>query len=386
MENSNLQTLLADVSNRWMGHGGPITKGPYKPVEKLIAAFEMTRPLLSTIGPPLAGAGAVLSIGGIPSIPKILIGSFCVLIATFGIHTFNDWIDRERDKEAWPMRAIPTGRVYPKVAFILSISYFIISIVLTFFFINKTTSVILLIALTLGILYTMHFRDRVGYLSLPFIIGLFPIGGWAAFSPETLFRSPLPWILYAMAWLWQAGHIMVHSAGHPVKEVDGKRITEIKGFFFATTPNLSAILGLIFLLLTFFLSIVLFFITPLGYLYLTFSIVSGIYVLIPSIRLLQDPENKIKSLTAFNGASKYLVILSSGIIIDIFIHAVIWEYIVSSFAFLKLHFGLWLWPLLFAGIATIIGLIFVAIFILNLAVKHIMKRKDFAVKKPLMRG
>ncbi len=386
MKSSNLQTLLTDASNRWMGHGGQTTKGPYKPIDRLIGAFEMTRPLLATMGPPLAGAGAVLSIGLIPSIPKIIIGSFIVLIATFGIHTFNDWVDRERDKKAWPARAIPTERVRPGIAFGLSISYFIISLALTFFFINITTSVILLIALSLGILYTMHFRDRIGYLSLPFIIGLFPIGGWAAFSPETLFRSPLPWILYAMTWLWQGGHIMVHSAGHPVKVVDGKRTTEIKGFFFPTTPHLAAILGLIFLILTFCLSISLFFFSPLRYVFLAISVLSGVYVIIPSVILLQDPENKKKSLAAFNGASKYLTILSSGIIMDIFIQTVAHEYLLEAFAFLRLHLGLWLWPILFAGIATIIGLFFVAIFILDLLVRYFIGKRDYTVNKSLMRG
>lgn len=384
MENNHTEFSSTDILNRWMGHGGPLRKGPYKPIERITAAFEMTRPLLATMGPPLAGEGAVLSIGAIPSISKIIIGSLCVLIATFGIHTFNDWVDRERDREAWPMRAIPTGRVYPKPAFILSVLYFLISLVLTFFFINPKTSFVLFIALSLGILYCLYLRDRVGYLSLPFIIGLFPIGGWTAFAPETLFKSPLPWFLYAIAWLWQAGHIMVHSAGHPVKEVNGKRITEIKGFFFSTTPSEAAVLGLIFLFLTFCFSIAIFFISPPGYLYLSIATLAGIYVLIPSIRLLLDPENKRKSLAAFNAASNYLIILSSGIIIEVFIRTVVWEYAVSFLSFMKLHLGLWFWPILFAGFATTIGFVILTIFLLELSVKYLIRKRRLTVKSLMM--
>jgi len=385
MANAKPGREMTDMINRWMGHGGSVSIGPYKPIEKMIAAFEMTRPLLSTMGPPLAGAAAVLSISSIPSIPKIIFGSLAVIIAAFGIHTFNDWVDRERDKQAWPMRAIPTGRIQPKTAFILSMSYFIIAITMTYFLINSTTSLILFIALFLGCLYCLRLRDKIGYLSLPFIIGLFPIGGWTAFSPKTLFHSPMPWILFAMAWLWQAGHIMVHSAGHPVKEINGKRITETKGFFFSTTPAQAAILGLVFLILTFVLSITIYFISPLGYLYLALSIISAIYVIVPAYKLLKNPENKAKSLTAFNAASNYLIMVNMAIIIDIFVQTVLWKYLASPVSILRTHLGLWLWPVIFAALATIIGFLFLAIFILKEIINYSVQRRKRNINS-LVRG
>jgi 4-hydroxybenzoate polyprenyltransferase len=358
MEDYGLKALLGSMLHRGIGHGNPSSRAPYKPIERLTAAFEMTRPLLAVMGTALVAAGAVLALGPLPPLIMIIYGITCSALANFYIHTFNDWSDRERDREAWPKRALPSSRISARAALLLSLFYFILAIVLTWIFFNITTAVILTISLSLGTIYTKYLRDRVGYLTLPFIIGIHPVGGWAAFSAHTLFKNPLPWILY----------VLVRK---------GKRVTQVRAFFFWTTPHQAAVLGFFFLLLTFCVSIYLFFVTPLGYFYLCIAILSAVYALIPSALLIKDPENKKKALNAFNVASLYALILCLSILIDILVFHVLGTHILSILSSLYAIPSLWLLPLLFAGFATLIGLFFVGIFILDRIIKIVMKRKRY---------
>ncbi len=378
-EDYGLKALIGNILHKGIGHGNPASKAPYKPIERAIAAFEMTRPILTIMGIALIATGAVLAIGTIPPILKIIYGIICAFLANCYIHTFNDFSDRERDKQVWPNRALPTKRISPQNALILSLCYFILAVGLTAIFFNITTGMIILISLSLGTLYTVFLRDRVGYLVLPFIVGIHPLGGWAAFSPHTLFKNPLPWILYALIFFWQAGHIMIHSTLHPVKEVNGRRITQVKGLFFTTTPRQAATLGFIFLFMTFCISIYLYFVAPLGYIYIVVAILSAIYALIPSIRLIKEPENIQRALRAFNAASLYSLILCFFVLVDVLVYKVLWEYLVSFHNLLRFNIGLWMFPLIIAGIATIFGFAFLGIFVLDAITKWFMKRRQFSL-------
>lgn len=379
MEDYGLKAFLGSILHRGIGHGNPGIKPPFKPVERVTAAFEMTRPLLAIMGTALVATGAVLALETIPPFLLIIYGFICSAIANFYIHTFNDWSDRKRDEKAWPKRAIPTGSVSPRAALVLSVFYFVLAVLLTGIFFNITTAIIITISLSLGTLYTKYGRDRIGYLTLPFIVGIHPIGGWAAFSPHTLFKSPLPWILYALIFLWQAGHIMVHSTLHPVIEVKGRRLTQIKGFFFSTTPRQAATLGFVFLTLTTAVSIFLYFVSPLGYIYLVVAILSAFYALIPSAMLIKEPENMQKAINAFNAASLYALTLCLSVIGDILVYKVLWIHLSPFFALINSKQGLWLLPLALAVLATIIGFILLGIVIIDRIIKGIVGRKKVAL-------
>jgi len=311
---------------RWMGYGVPVSKGSYSSREKTAALLEVTRPLLALMGPPVAGAGAVLAINGFPSLSKCFLGSLLVLVATFGMHTFNDWRDKKRDLRAWPGRPIPSGRLKPPEALVLSLFFFALSLSGAWMLFNATLFAILLIALTLGVVYCLVLRDRVGYLSLPPIVGLFPVGGWAAFSPDTLFTNPLPWLLYLLTVGWQAGHIMVYSAGHPIEEVGGRKKTEVPALLFRPSPVAASLSGLVFLVATLVVSIGLYLASPLRYPYLVIAVGSALIVVTAALRLLRDPLNRRKALLAFNVASFYEMALFGGILVDVFVFRVASKY------------------------------------------------------------
>ncbi len=309
-----------------MGYGVALARMSYSSRERAAALVEVTRPLLSMMGPPVAGAGAVLALNGFPSLSKCFWGSLVVLVAAFGMHTFNDWRDKRRDLRAWPGRPIPSGRLKSPEALALSLFFFALSLLGAWRLFNPTLLAVLVIALALGVIYCLVLRDRVGYLSLPPIVGLFPIGGWAAFSPDTLFTSPLPWLLYLLTVGWQAGHIMVYSAGHPVEEIGGRMKTEVPALLLRPSPRGASILGLAFLVATLVVSIGLYLTSPLRYLYLVIAVGSGLVVVAAALRLVGDPLNRRKALLAFNVASFYEMALFGGILLDVFVFRLLVKY------------------------------------------------------------
>lgn len=313
-----------------MGHGGISRKRRYTFFERVFSYFEITRPFLLAMAPPISGAGAILANGKMPHLLPVILGTAAVCMATAGIHTFNDWWDRKRDVEVWPDRPIPTRRIPPVLAFAYALLLMAASVVIVWFSFNPVATTVLGVGLVLGVIYTVFLRDIVGYLSLPVIIAIFPLGGWAAFSPETLFTSPIPWILAVMAIVWQCAHIMVHSASHPTKIDDGRLVTEKKAFFFYPSPAASAWMGFYFTIALFLITVAAFFPVDLGWFYLIIAVPMGTVAIFSTIALIRDPTNKAKSMGAFNIASMYLIFIFGGIVIDLFFRKSLRDYIVGA--------------------------------------------------------
>lgn len=315
-EQANLAAKIGNIISIGMGTRRTLPEGKARLKGKVVAFLEITRPILLLFSPALVGSGIVLSIKGVPPTGKTLLFFIAVVLATGGIHSFNDWADRERDLLVWPNRPIPSGRVREKEALILSFLLFSTALAISWNFFNSTNFLIMLVALILGCLYCLHLRDKIGYLTLPPIIGLFPIGGWSVFSPKNLFSSSLPWLLYLLALSWQAGHIMVYSPCHPLRWMKDKPKTEMPALFFSTTPYMASLLGGVFHVLTLLISIWLFFVASLGYIYLVMALLGGFIALSSAVSLVHNPTDRKKAITAFNAASTYELLLFGGILID----------------------------------------------------------------------
>jgi len=182
-----------------------------------------------------------------------------------------------------------------------------------------TNFFILLAAIILGILYSVYLRDTVGYLSLPPIVGLISLGGWTAFSAETLFTTWLPWYLYLLHFFWQAAHIMVYYPLHIPGDIAIKRNIAVPAAFFFTPSAKSAVaIGIGFLSLTLLLSILLpLFAQPqLGYLYLVLIVITGVYALMSSVTFWRDVSDAKKGLRAFTSLSVFRLVTVVAILLD----------------------------------------------------------------------
>jgi 4-hydroxybenzoate polyprenyltransferase len=267
-----------------------------------------------------AAAAVVLSVGGYPPWDKAILGLITVALAGWGINALNHYIDRERDKVIWPERAIPAGRVRASTALVSAVLAFVCALLLSWFFFNPSNFIILLLAIMLGAFYSVYLRDRVGYLSLPPIVGLVSLGGWAAFSPETLFTSWLPWFLYLLHFAWQAGHIMIYYPLHtPPEAADNKTIKLPLAFFFVPSAKTAVSIGIGFVCLTLLLSTLLPLLTPLSYLYLALVLAAGLYGLTIGIKFLRNISDTKKGLQAFTAVSIFRLVTVAAILLDIFL-------------------------------------------------------------------
>ncbi len=306
---------------RWLGIGSELKTG-YSWSEKIGGLIDITRPRLCLMTPLGSGAAAVLAGGRFPPIAQCFWGFGAVALAVAGIHTFNDYVDRKRDRTVWPGRPIPSGRVGAFEALLLTVACFFTSAVITWFVFNEICFAILALTMLLGTLYSLNLRRKVGYLTLPPINGLIYLGGWTAVSPATLFTSWLPWGLFLLAILWQTGHIMIYSAVHPSTREGDKILTESQAFLYKPNLEEAAKMGFAFLSLTFFFSVLLGFIIHLGVIYLVLIVSGGTLALRHSLRFLKDVGNREKGFKAFGAASNFMLIIRGAILIAVFIRYV----------------------------------------------------------------
>ena len=287
--------------------------------DRLLGFTSLSRPIFFILTPVNAASAAVLALGGYPTLTTCLLGFFAVAFASCAVNVFNDYVDRARDRHIWPKRAIPSGRVRPSEALLVIVVSLAISLSITWLVFNPLTFYILLLAIILGGLYSAYLRDRVGYLSLPPIVGLIYLGGWAAFSPETLFSSFLPWYLYLLGVIWQMAQIMIYYPVHIIPSNDVNLKMKVPpALFFTSSPRAAVKIGVIFTCLAMLLSVLLPLVAPLGTFYLILAIAAGIYALIGGIRLQKDALNKEKGLRAFTALTVFRLVISAAILLTIF--------------------------------------------------------------------
>ncbi len=310
-----MNSRLNEIARASFGYGLTVKK-EYGFGGRILGLLALARPIFLILTPLNAGSAAVLGLGGYPSWSQCLFGSCAVAFTIAAVHAFNDYVDRERDKYLWQTRPIPSGRVKPEEALVLVVILFAASLSIAWFLFNPLTFFILLLAVILSCLYSAYLRDKVGYLSLPPINGLIYLGGWAAFSPETLFSSPLPWYLYLLGVAWQAGHIMIYYPQH-ITDNGKSGIKAPPAFFFTPSPQVAVGIGTGLICLTLLLSALLPLLAPLGALYLVLVLAVGIYALTNGLQLLRDALNREKGRKAFTSVTIFRLTISAAILLSV---------------------------------------------------------------------
>jgi 4-hydroxybenzoate polyprenyltransferase len=294
-------------------------KSEYNFKEKLAGFLTLVRPIFLVMTPLNAASAAVLSIRGIPSWDLCLIGFITGALAAAGVNSFNKYTDHKRDKIIWPSRSIPSGRVKPWQALVLSWLCYSISLIICWIYFNPTAFGLLLITEVLGSLYSSYLRDRVGYLSLPLIEGLIFLCGWACFSPNTL-MTVLPWYLYFLGVIWQSSHIMEHYVLNIRYDEAGKPLIRTPALFSRPSPEAAARAGLIMALVLFVMSLTLPLFTSLGYLYLIPVALCGIYTLFQCSAFVKSIRDNSRLHKAWSSLSIYRMVISLAILLSVLIY------------------------------------------------------------------
>jgi 4-hydroxybenzoate polyprenyltransferase len=300
-----------------------VARPKYSLRDRLSGFLTLIRPIFFILTPLNAASAAVLASGGYPPLASCLLGFMAVAFASCAVNVGNDYIDRERDRLIWPDRPIPSGRVRPGEALLIVIASLGISLSIAWFVFNPPTFFILLLAVILGTFYSVYLRNRVGYLSLPPVVGLIYLGGWAAFSQETLFNSLLPWYLYLLGVVWQTAHIMIYYPLHIIPSAGESRMEAPSAFFFTPSPQAAVKIGVVFTGLTLLLSAGLFLVLPLGALYLVLVMAAGAYALICGLNLQKYALNRQHGLKAFAALSRFRMVISVAILLTVFISQVL---------------------------------------------------------------
>jgi 4-hydroxybenzoate polyprenyltransferase len=293
---------------------GLATTTTYNARERIAGFLGLVRPIFFILTPLNAASAAVLALPGYPPFAKCILGFLSVAFASCTINVLNDYIDRKRDKSIWPDRPIPSGRIKPGEALAVAFTSAAISLSLAWFFFNKLTFLILLLSMVLGAFYSAYLRDKVGYLSLPPIVGLIYLGGWAAFSPETVFTNWLPWYLYLLGIFWQTAHILIYYPLHTVPDEKAPPV-----LFSTTHPQTAVRAGIIFTWITLFSGLALIFAASLNVFYIVIVMAAGIYALISSFRLNKNIRDKQQNIKAFISLSLFRMAISAGILLSVLI-------------------------------------------------------------------
>lgn len=245
--------------------------------QKFFNYLEIARVSVIFMGLPFAMAGAAfaLSITLLPvSIWQAIAGLLTVFLLTGAVHTVDDYFDRQRDRVLWPNRQLPSRATTPRTALIIVSVSMGIGFALALIFFNIYCVLVLLIATLWATVYTGYLREKFGYLTLPFAIGLFPVGGYVAFAPQTLWTDPIPWLLYLMVFFWQSAHILAYSPPHGVK--NGKTVVPL--FFKRFSSRTTLICSGVFAGACMSIGVMIFSLIKLSYFYL--GITAGLGLLL----------------------------------------------------------------------------------------------------------
>jgi 4-hydroxybenzoate polyprenyltransferase len=311
---------MATLMQRWMGRGNAISAN-YSVRERLAGALDITRPVLTFMGALGVSSAVALSLRAIPPWYQCLAGFVAALLAFGAIHAFNDFIDARRDQSCWPGRPIPSRRLTSVQALWLALAGFVTALALVGIFFTRLSLEISIIAVALSCLYSGYLRDRVGYLVLPPIQGLLWLCGWAAFSPDTLFHSWLPWLLYIFSIAWQSGHIMIYSPLHPLRKIKGTALTQVPALFFHTSARAAATIGIWCLCLTVALGLYLGLYAHLGWIYVAPVALMSLPALQSSYNFSRAPEDFSNGIKAFSFATYYMLAARVFILLSVLLAA-----------------------------------------------------------------
>ena len=143
--------------------------------------------------------GAVLATQSMPLDPKLILTFACASSALMSINILNQYCDVEIDKINRPYRPIPSGKIKPKNALILSLFLFILSLILASL-VNFQLLALTILGIFLGIIYSVkpfRFKDLFVICNIFIASGYGAINflaGWVVYKP--ILQAPISFIIF----------------------------------------------------------------------------------------------------------------------------------------------------------------------------------------------
>lgn len=269
----------------------------------ILGYFSLQRFLVAIMGPLMFLSGMFLALRAIPSTTQIVVGFIAVYLLTAAEHTIDDFIDIERDKIKWPDRALPNGLILRSHAGLYAILMASIGIVLSYMFFNWQLVLIELVAIGLGAAYPF-LRNQIGYLTLPPVPALIGVAGWVSVSPETLFNSSVPWLLYLVFVGWQSFHILAMPWAAKYDKL----------LFVKLSPRNTAVASVLFSIVTFVFVLLLFLAVEFYIIFLLIVMILSILYWSVAYSMIKNPLSDKKVFRAFKIATSYNIFLCIAIV------------------------------------------------------------------------
>ncbi|HEY4385226.1 MAG TPA: heme o synthase [Ktedonobacteraceae bacterium] len=262
-------------------------------------------------------AAMAIAYRGLPPIGLVLATLLGGALAAGSANSINCYIDRDIDQlmGRTQRRALPAGKVQPTQALIFGVVLGVISFVILWAFVNLLSAILAVSAILFYVfVYTLGLkRTSAQNIVIGGAAGAVPVlVGWAAVTNNVSLAAI--W-MFAIIFYWTPPHFWALSlliqkdyekAGVPMLPVVmGERETRKQIFLYS--------------LLLLAVTLVLFMIHAMGYIYLIGALILGGILLYMAIRLLLD-DSKKWARTLFWYSNCYLAIIFAVMVIDRVIH------------------------------------------------------------------
>jgi protoheme IX farnesyltransferase len=279
--------------------------------------FQLTKPRIIPLL--LITTTAAMAIADHGSIDPFLLGVTLLggTLAAASAQTLNCIYDRDIDLAMLRTRArpIPSGRVQPLHALIFALLLASSSLALFVFFVNTLSGLLAMSGIAFYMLIYTHILKRHSVWNI--VIGgaagsIPPLVGWAAVTGEL---GPVPWILFAIVFLWTPPHFwsLALLIKDDYAEVDIPMMPVVKG----EKETADSIWN--YTLTVFFSSFLL--VYPLGacgIVYALTALFSGVSFLKKARSLQRDPFDRERARALFKYSILYMMLLCAGMVIDSF--------------------------------------------------------------------
>jgi 4-hydroxybenzoate polyprenyltransferase len=302
-ETMDSNNTMVQYMGMMYGQGIPESTGIKKKVLGLVC---LQRPMVAIMGPFMFFAAAFLALGEMPPFSELTFAFIAVYLLSAAEHTTDDFIDKKIDKKKWPNRPLPTETISRTKGGLFAIFQAGLGIIISYIVFNWQLVLVEFIALGLGTAYPF-LRDRVGYLVLSPIPALIGIGGWVAYSPGTLFTSPVPWILYLIFFAWQAFHILTLPWA----------LTVMKTFIVKPKPETVAKISVLFSVITLLFALFLSLYISKATIFIAVMIIISLLFWASAIPLVREPTSIQKSYRAVMVATNYNIIMCIAIMFTV---------------------------------------------------------------------
>lgn len=260
--------------------------------ESAKAYLELTKPGIVVWLLITAFCAMLVAHHGLPSWPKTIGTLVGLAMSAGGAHAVNMWYDRDIDQVMRRTRKRPvvTGRLSPNQALTFGIGFGLISFVGMWFIVNWLAAVAALSGYLFYVfVYTIWLKRRSPQnIVIGGAAGAFPpLVGWAG---ATGHLGLAPGLMFLLIFMWTPPHFWSLA----LYKQDDYRAAEIPMMPIVNGERATKRQSLVYAILSFIVSVVLFLTHTVGVVYLVVAIVLGVTFIAYNIQSLREPPEQLR--------------------------------------------------------------------------------------------